>query len=117
MLTNVNVLYVITNTSLPSSVVPVRNKNIYKVKKKHTHKLQHGPLTGNLTCRVFAIDVIDGSVKAVITINNATNCDWEDISVGIGRGGLWYIYVGDIGGNAGSSNQDISQMFSWYKLY
>ena len=40
-------------------------------------------------------------MRAVITINNATNCDWEDISVGIGPGGLWYIYVGDIGGNAG----------------
>ena len=53
--------------------------------------------------RVFAIDTSDGSVLAVITINNATNCDWEDIAVGIGPGGLWHIYVGDIGGNAGKS--------------
>lgn len=98
----------------------ITNVNIWYIRiivPQNTHKLQHGQQTGNLTCRVFAIDVNDGSVKAVITINNATNCDWEDISVGIGQGGLWYIYVGDIGGNAGSSNQDISQMFSWYKLY
>ena len=56
------------------------------------------------TFRVFAIDVSDGSVRAVITINNATNCDWEDIAVGVGPGGLWHIFIGDIGGNAGNSH-------------
>ncbi len=49
---------------------------------------------------VFAIDANDGNTRAKLTINNATNCDWEDISVGVGPGGTPHIYIGDTGGNS-----------------
>lgn len=49
--------------------------------------------------RLFAVSTRTGHTMAVLTISGATNCDWEDISLGTGPGGYTYIYIGDVGGN------------------
>ena len=46
------------------------------------------------------MSTVDGSTVAVFTIHDATNCDWEDITLGPGPDGHTYIYIGDVGGNA-----------------
>ena len=50
--------------------------------------------------RLFAINSVDGSTIAVFTIRDASNCDWEDITLGPGPEGHTYIYIGDVGGNS-----------------
>lgn len=52
----------------------------------------------------------DGKVKGKITIPNATNRDWEDISIGPGpKDGTNYLYIGDIGDN--------NAQYSGYVIY
>ena len=63
---------------------------IHFVSKKTVHFSYH---------RLFAVSTRTGHTMAVLTISGATNCDWEDISLGTGPGGYTYIYIGDVGGN------------------
>ena len=46
---------------------------------------------------LFEIDMTDGSILRTVSVNNATNIDWEDITAD-----TTYIYIGDIGNNSGS---------------
>ena len=49
---------------------------------------------------MYALSASNGNLLAKLDIANATNFDWEDITVGPGpEKGESYIYVGDIGGN------------------
>lgn len=50
--------------------------------------------------RIFALSAKSWRILAIFNIEGATNCDWEDIAVGGGPGGDFFIYIGDIGGNA-----------------
>jgi hypothetical protein len=50
---------------------------------------------------LFIIDAINGEVKRIIEITNATNNDWEDITID-----SEYIYIGDFGNNYGN-RQDL----------
>lgn len=52
--------------------------------------------SGN-TAQIFEVDTVNLSVSRTITISNATNVDWEDITQDSD-----YIYIGDIGNNTGS---------------
>ena len=45
---------------------------------------------------LYELDINDGSIKRTVTINNATNTDWEDITYDDE-----YIYIADIGNNNG----------------
>ncbi len=47
--------------------------------------------------KLFELDTITGLVTREVTVANATNIDWEDITQDDG-----YIYVGDIGNNSGN---------------
>lgn len=51
--------------------------------------------------KLYEIDSLSGSIKRVITIANATNVDWEDITQS-----ATHIFVGDIGNNLGN-RQDL----------
>ena len=46
---------------------------------------------------IYKIDTVSGQIVQTITLQNATNIDWEDISQDDE-----YIYVGDFGNNAGN---------------
>jgi hypothetical protein len=46
---------------------------------------------------LFELDSLSGEINRTITIENATNVDWEDISID-----NEYIYIGDIGNNDGN---------------
>ncbi len=54
------------------------------------------------TNRIFAVDAKTGQTLGTYTLQGATAKDWEDIEVATGADGKSYIYVGDIGDNAGS---------------
>ena len=47
--------------------------------------------------KLFELDTISGLVTRTVTINNASNVDWEDMSQDAN-----HIYIGDIGNNSGS---------------
>jgi len=49
------------------------------------------------TANLYEIDSLSGNLIRTITISNATNVDWEDITED-----STHIYIGDIGNNAGS---------------
>jgi hypothetical protein len=51
---------------------------------------------------IYAIDTTNGSILRTITVSNATNVDWEDISQDDN-----YIYVGDFGNNSRGSRTDL----------
>jgi hypothetical protein len=46
---------------------------------------------------LYEIDKNTGAITRTVTLNNATNIDWEDITQDAS-----YIYIGDIGNNSGS---------------
>jgi hypothetical protein len=46
---------------------------------------------------LYEFDTSTGTITRTVTINNATNIDWEDITQDAS-----YIYIGDIGNNSGS---------------
>lgn len=46
---------------------------------------------------LYDIDTVTGSITRTVTINNATNTDWEDIT-----SDDTYIYIGDFGNNQGN---------------
>jgi len=46
---------------------------------------------------LYQIDVTDGSILRTVTVQNATNIDWEDLAKD-----EVYMYLGDIGNNEGS---------------
>ena len=46
--------------------------------------------------KIFELDTISGAVTRIVTISNATNMDWEDISQDDTS-----IFIGDIGNNSG----------------
>ena len=48
------------------------------------------------TAQLFELDTISGVINRTVTINNATNVDWEDLAHDNN-----YIYIGDIGNNSG----------------
>ncbi|MBI2794383.1 MAG: PE-PGRS family protein [Ignavibacteria bacterium] len=53
---------------------------------------------------VYALST-KGELRCAVSIENATNRDWEDISMGPGpEKGKSYLYVGDIGDNNGSAS-------------
>jgi hypothetical protein len=47
--------------------------------------------------KLFELDTISGSITRTVTISNATNVDWEDVTQDED-----FIYVGDIGNNNGN---------------
>jgi len=49
------------------------------------------------TANLYEIDTISGAISRTVTIANATNIDWEDITQDND-----YIYIGDIGNNNGN---------------
>jgi len=51
--------------------------------------------------RLFELDTLSSQITRTITINNATNNDWEDITQD-----ETYIYIGDFGNNSGN-RQDL----------
>ena len=53
------------------------------------------------TANLYEIDLATGNVSRIVSITNATNVDWEDITQD-----NTHIYVGDIGNNSGS-RQDL----------
>ncbi|MBE9480252.1 MAG: T9SS type A sorting domain-containing protein [Bacteroidetes bacterium] len=50
---------------------------------------------------IYKIDTISGQIIQTISVNNATNIDWEDLSQDEN-----YIYIGDFGNNSGN-RQDL----------
>jgi hypothetical protein len=48
--------------------------------------------------QLFALTV-EGKTLAKYSLANAACIDWEDIAIGSGPDGLWYLYVGDTGTN------------------
>lgn len=46
--------------------------------------------------RLFEVDTLSGEILRTVTISNATNVDWEDLSQDES-----HIYIGDIGNNSG----------------
>ena len=48
--------------------------------------------------KLFELDTISGSITRTVTISNATNVDWEDMT----QDDSHFIYVGDIGNNNGN---------------
>jgi hypothetical protein len=46
---------------------------------------------------LYEIDISTGNIVRIVTVNNATNVDWEDITQDAS-----YIYIGDIGNNNGN---------------
>jgi hypothetical protein len=51
---------------------------------------------------LYELDTITGNILRTITINNATNIDWEDITQDD-----TYIYIGDFGNNSNGNRQDL----------
>jgi len=51
---------------------------------------------------LYELDTISGNILRTITINNATNVDWEDITQD-----ETYIYIGDFGNNSNGNRQDL----------
>jgi len=51
---------------------------------------------------LYELDTISGNILRTITINNATNVDWEDITQDEN-----YIYIGDFGNNSNGNRQDL----------
>lgn len=51
---------------------------------------------------LYELDTITGNILRTITINNATNVDWEDITQDD-----TYIYIGDFGNNSNGNRQDL----------
>lgn len=49
--------------------------------------------------KIYAIDATSGHLRATITLDHASNHDWEDICCGPCPNGGNCIYIGDIGGN------------------
>ena len=52
--------------------------------------------------KLYELDTISGLVTRTVTITNATNVDWEDITQD-----NTYIYVGDIGNNVSGNRTDL----------
>lgn len=50
---------------------------------------------------IYKIDTVSGQIVQTISVNNATNIDWEDLSQDEN-----YIYIGDFGNNSGN-RQDL----------
>ena len=46
---------------------------------------------------LYQIDITDGSILRTVTVQNATNIDWEDLAIDDA-----YVYIGDFGNNDGS---------------
>ena len=61
----------------------------------HHHLLTHNDSGGKAA--LYEVDTISGSILRTVYIANATNKDWEDLCSDQN-----FIYVGDIGNNAGS---------------
>ena len=51
---------------------------------------------------LYELDTIRGNITRTITISNATNSDWEDITQDD-----THIYIGDFGNNSNGNRQDL----------
>lgn len=47
----------------------------------------------------YALDAATGAVRAVCTVPDAQNVDWEDLATGPDRAGDWSVWLADIGDN------------------
>jgi hypothetical protein len=110
---NINPQPLIIDNNLSSSVEPIKNnlpttskinlkfKLADKIKEssgliKLDNQLWTHNDSGDLA-KLYKIDENNGSILKVVTINNVTNIDWEDISYDD-----TYVYIGDFGNNNGN---------------
>ena len=52
--------------------------------------------------KLYVLDALNGNILQTITVNGATNIDWEDLAQDSN-----YVYVGDIGNNAHGNRKDL----------
>lgn len=57
---------------------------------------------------IYAVDSATGALQRTVTLQNATAVDWEDITQGNG-----FVFVGDIGNNAGNRTDLTVWKVSW----
>jgi hypothetical protein len=55
--------------------------------------------------RFFAVDAKTGQTAAVVTVPNAVNVDWEDLTVARDAAGTPSVWLGDIGDNAATRKE------------
>ena len=46
--------------------------------------------------RLYALNVTSGNLLATYKLKGTDNCDWEDMAIGPGPGGINYIYIGGL---------------------
>jgi hypothetical protein len=57
---------------------------------------------GGNTAKIYRISESNGSILQTVTLTNATNVDWEDITADAN-----YLYIGDFGNNANGNRTDL----------